>query len=107
MNKTVLITGASRGIGCEIARKFYHAGYNVAINYNKSEKEALDLEYRRIQLEYEETKRKLNEAENSLTETKQEREHTRTEFEKAQIELERLAYSRQTEIDPDAYALFL
>ncbi|MEE0867008.1 MAG: SDR family oxidoreductase [Clostridia bacterium] len=43
MNKTVLITGASRGIGCEIARKFYHAGYNVAINYNKSEKEALEL----------------------------------------------------------------
>jgi len=73
----------------------------------ESEKEALDLEYRRIQLEYEETKRKLNEAENSLTETQQEREHTRTEFEKAQMELERLAYSRQTEIDPDAYAHFL
>jgi DNA-binding NarL/FixJ family response regulator len=32
---------------------------------------------------------------------------TQTEFEKAQIELERLAYSRQTEIDPDAYAHFL
>ena len=73
----------------------------------ESEKEALDLEYRRIQLEYEETKRKLHEAENSLSETKQEREHTQTEFEKAQIELERLAYSRQTEIDPDAYAHFL
>ena len=73
----------------------------------EGEKEALDREYRKIQREYEETKRKLNEAENSLTETKQEREHTRTEFEKAQMELERLAYSRQTEIDPDAYAQFL
>jgi DNA-binding CsgD family transcriptional regulator len=73
----------------------------------ESEKEVLDRKYRKIQLEYEETKRKLDEAENTLSETKQEREHTRTEFEKAQLELERLAYSRQTEIDPDAYALFL
>ena len=32
---------------------------------------------------------------------------TQTEFEKAQAELARLAYSRQAEIDPDAYALFL
>ena len=40
---------------------------------------------------------------------KVQREHckTQTEFEKAQLELERLAYSRQTEIDPDAYAHFL
>ena len=73
----------------------------------EGEKEALRREYRKIQLEYEETKRKLDEVESTLTETKQEREHTRTEFEKAQIELERLAYSRQTEIDPDAYAHFL
>ncbi len=40
MKKTVLITGASRGIGASIARTFYENGYNVAINYNKSEKEA-------------------------------------------------------------------
>lgn len=43
MKKTVLITGASRGIGKEIAREFYKNGYNVAINYNKSEEAALEL----------------------------------------------------------------
>ena len=34
--KTVLITGASRGIGKQIAKQFAKHGYNVAINYNKS-----------------------------------------------------------------------
>ena len=34
--KTVLITGASRGIGREIAIKFAKNGYNIIINYNKS-----------------------------------------------------------------------
>ena len=42
--KTVLITGASRGIGRETARKFYENGYNVIINYYKNEKAALDLQ---------------------------------------------------------------
>ena len=42
--KNVLVTGASRGIGRETARKFYENGYNVIINYNKSEKAALDLQ---------------------------------------------------------------
>ncbi|MDU1538032.1 MAG: 3-oxoacyl-ACP reductase FabG [Paeniclostridium sordellii] len=41
--KTALITGASRGIGKAIATLFAENGYNVLINYNNSEKEALDL----------------------------------------------------------------
>lgn len=36
MNKVVLITGASRGIGSAIAKKFASEGYNVVINYNTS-----------------------------------------------------------------------
>lgn len=40
MSKTVLVTGSSRGIGAAIAELFYENGYNVAINYNKSEKDA-------------------------------------------------------------------
>ena len=34
--KTVLITGASRGIGRATAILFAKSGYNVLINYNKS-----------------------------------------------------------------------
>lgn len=41
--KTVLITGASRGIGKEIATKFAKNGYNIILNYNKSEKKAKEL----------------------------------------------------------------
>lgn len=41
--KTVLITGASRGIGKACAKLFPEKGYNVVINYFNSEKEALEL----------------------------------------------------------------
>ena len=40
MNKVVLITGASRGIGAEIARAFAKEKARVVINYNKSESDA-------------------------------------------------------------------
>jgi len=40
MSKTVFVTGGSRGIGRAIAEAFYKNGYNVVINYNKSENEA-------------------------------------------------------------------
>ena len=42
-SKTVLVTGASRGIGRSIAELFANNGYNVWINFNYSEKDALDL----------------------------------------------------------------
>ena len=42
--KTVLITGASRGIGKAIAKLFAENNYNVVINYNKSEDEAKELQ---------------------------------------------------------------
>lgn len=38
--KTVLITGASRGIGAAAARLFAQSGYAVAINYHHSQQEA-------------------------------------------------------------------
>lgn len=43
MSKTVLITGASRGIGAATAELFAEKGYNVAVNYNSSGKQAVEL----------------------------------------------------------------
>ncbi|MCC0631587.1 MULTISPECIES: elongation factor P 5-aminopentanone reductase [unclassified Clostridioides] len=42
-NKTVLVTGGSRGIGRAISKTFAKDGYNVLINFNKSENEAKEL----------------------------------------------------------------
>ena len=41
--KTVLITGASRGLGASIARVFAKNNHNIILNYNNSETEALNL----------------------------------------------------------------
>ena len=38
--KTVLITGASGGIGAAIAREMSQAGYNIALTYNKNKEKA-------------------------------------------------------------------
>ncbi|MBU5256218.1 elongation factor P 5-aminopentanone reductase [Tissierella praeacuta] len=45
-SKTAIITGASKGIGQSIAELFANEGYNVLINFNNSEKSALDLYYK-------------------------------------------------------------
>ena len=41
--KIIIITGASRGIGREIAKTLAREGYTIIANYNKSEKEAQKL----------------------------------------------------------------
>ena len=41
--KTVLVTGGARGIGKAIVEKFAKAGYNVILNYSKSEEAAYKL----------------------------------------------------------------
>ncbi|HHV50092.1 MAG TPA: 3-oxoacyl-ACP reductase FabG [Clostridiales bacterium] len=43
VKKTVLITGASRGIGSACAKVFAREGYNIILNFLSSESEALEL----------------------------------------------------------------
>ena len=43
MSQTVLITGSSRGIGAETARRFAAGGYQVAVNYFQSKDAAFAL----------------------------------------------------------------
>ena len=43
VNKVVVVTGGSRGIGAEIVKFLAKLGYKVVLNYNKSESYAQDL----------------------------------------------------------------
>lgn len=40
MNKNVLVTGGTRGIGEAISREFAKKGYDIIINYVKSKEKA-------------------------------------------------------------------
>ena len=46
--KTVLVTGASRGIGKEVALKYAENGYDIIINYvsDKTDVETLENEFK-------------------------------------------------------------
>ena len=43
MNKTILITGAAKRIGKEIALTYCELGWNIIIHYNSSKKDAQEL----------------------------------------------------------------
>ncbi len=42
-NKVVLVTGSSKGIGKATIIKFAKKGFDVVVNYNKSDTEAIAL----------------------------------------------------------------
>ena len=52
MNKIVIVTGASRGIGREIAKKLAIKGYTVVANYNKSENQIKELQKELLERKY-------------------------------------------------------
>lgn len=42
--KTVIVTGGSRGIGAAIVKELAKEGYNIVLNYNKSEEAAINVQ---------------------------------------------------------------
>jgi 3-oxoacyl-[acyl-carrier protein] reductase len=49
MNKTVLVTGAAKGIGKQIVEDFLNEGYNVCLNYNTSKTQAEEIQKKTLQ----------------------------------------------------------
>ena len=45
MNKRILITGAAKRIGKEMALSFFNKGWDIVIHYNSSKEEALDVSF--------------------------------------------------------------
>lgn len=45
-NKVVIVTGGSRGIGANICENLAAKGFKVILNYNKSEKQAIEIQTR-------------------------------------------------------------
>jgi len=45
-NKVVIVTGGSRGIGADICETLANEGFNVVLNYNKSESRAKEIQAR-------------------------------------------------------------
>lgn len=43
MGKTIIVTGGSRGIGKSVVEVFAKEGYNIVLNYNKSEENAKNI----------------------------------------------------------------
>ena len=44
LNKIIVVTGSSRGIGAAIVKHLAKLGYTVILNYNKSEASAKNVE---------------------------------------------------------------
>lgn len=44
INKAIIVTGGSRGIGADIVKGLARDGYNVVLNYNKSEEQAKNIQ---------------------------------------------------------------
>ena len=44
MNKVILVTGGSKGIGANIVTQLAIDGYNLILNYNNSEKSAKEIQ---------------------------------------------------------------